>query len=115
MSCGLGHRFACERRHGPPCSTAPPRKVMPLGGGHSQGVASRRRYWSTPQRPKNKRADVPVANARQALRGDLHHCYDSCMAVPDMSSLGLAPVYSPAQAAEILRNLGLEDLTECAL
>ncbi len=37
------------------------------------------------------------------------------MAVPDVSSLGLAPVFSPAQAAEILRNLGLEDLTECAL
>jgi hypothetical protein len=37
------------------------------------------------------------------------------MAVPDVSSLGLAPVYSPAQAAEILRSLGLEDLTECAL
>ena len=37
------------------------------------------------------------------------------MAVPDVSSLGLAPVYSPTQAAKILRSLGLEDLTECAL
>lgn len=37
------------------------------------------------------------------------------MAVPDVDSLGLAPVFSPAQAAEILRNLGLGDLTECAL
>jgi hypothetical protein len=37
------------------------------------------------------------------------------MAVPDVSALGLAPVYSPAQAAEILRSLGLEDMTECAL
>jgi hypothetical protein len=37
------------------------------------------------------------------------------MAVPDVRSLGLAPVYSPARAAEILRSLGLEDLTECAL
>lgn len=37
------------------------------------------------------------------------------MVAPDIRSLGLAPVFSPAQAAEILRNLGLEDLTECAL
>ena len=37
------------------------------------------------------------------------------MTAPDLSSLGLAPVFSPAQAAEILRDLGLEDLTECAL
>ena len=37
------------------------------------------------------------------------------MAVPDMSNLGLAPVFSPAQAVEILRVIGLEDLTECAL
>jgi len=37
------------------------------------------------------------------------------MAVPDVGSLGLTPVFSPTQAAEILRNLGLEDLTECAL
>lgn len=37
------------------------------------------------------------------------------MAVPDPSLLGLARVYSPAQAAEILRELGLKDLTECAL
>jgi hypothetical protein len=41
--------------------------------------------------------------------------YYGCMAVPDVSALGLAPVFSPAQAAEILRSLGLEDLTECAL
>ena len=33
----------------------------------------------------------------------------------DVSALGLAPVFSPAQAAEILRSLGLEELTECAL
>jgi hypothetical protein len=37
------------------------------------------------------------------------------MAVPDVRSLGLARVFSPAQAAEILRDLGLENLTECAL
>src|SRR3954453_13640849 len=37
------------------------------------------------------------------------------MAVPDVSALGLARVFSPAQAAEILRELGLADLTECAL
>jgi hypothetical protein len=47
--------------------------------------------------------------------GDLHHCYDGVMVAPDLSTLGLAPVFSPTQAAEILRNLGLEDLTECAL
>ena len=41
--------------------------------------------------------------------------YYSYMAVPDVSALGLAPVFSPAQAVEILRELGLEDLTECAL
>lgn len=52
---------------------------------------------------------------------DLHHCYDVSMAAAldvralDVRALGLAPVYSPAQAAEILRSLGLEDLTECAL
>lgn len=46
---------------------------------------------------------------------DLHHCYDVVMAMPDVGSLGLARVFSPAQAAEILRDLGLEDLTECAL
>ncbi len=48
-------------------------------------------------------------------KGDLHHYYDVLMAVPDVGSLGLAHVFSPAQAAEILRNLGLEDFTECAL
>lgn len=37
------------------------------------------------------------------------------MTAPDVSALGLARVFSPAQAAEILRSLGLEDLTECAL
>ena len=37
------------------------------------------------------------------------------MAVPDAGSLGLTRVFSPVQAVEILRNLGLEDLTECAL
>ena len=37
------------------------------------------------------------------------------MALPDVRSLGLAPVFSPAQAVEILRKLGLEELTECAL
>jgi hypothetical protein len=37
------------------------------------------------------------------------------MVVPDAATLGLAPVFSPAQTAEILRSLGLEDMTECAL
>ena len=41
--------------------------------------------------------------------------YHGRMAVSDVSALGLAPVFSPAQAAEILRSLGLEDMTECAL
>jgi hypothetical protein len=41
--------------------------------------------------------------------------YHRSMAVPDVRTLGLAPVFSPAQAVEILRNLGLENLTECAL
>jgi len=50
-----------------------------------------------------------------SLEGDLHHRYTDAMAVPDVSSLGLTRVFSPAQAVEILRNLGLEDLTECAL
>ena len=30
-------------------------------------------------------------------------------------SLGLAPIFTPARAAEILRGLGLDDMTECAL
>ena len=29
--------------------------------------------------------------------------------------LGLAPIFTPARAAEILRSLGLDDMTECAL
>ncbi len=37
------------------------------------------------------------------------------MTARDAQSLGLTPVFSPAQAAAILRDLGLEDLTECAL
>jgi hypothetical protein len=41
--------------------------------------------------------------------------YYGHMAVPDVGALGLAPVFSPVQAAEILRSLGLEDMTECAL
>lgn len=41
--------------------------------------------------------------------------YHGVMAVPDVTDLGLAPVFSPAQAAEILRSVGLDDLTECAL
>jgi hypothetical protein len=52
--------------------------------------------------------------ARQKA-SDLHHRYNAVMAVSEASSLGLARVFSPAQAAEILRELGLEDLTECAL
>ena len=28
---------------------------------------------------------------------------------------GLAPIFTPARAAEILRGLGLEEMTECAL
>jgi hypothetical protein len=69
--------------------------------------------------PSNWRRPDPAARVPPARlphpNGDLHHYYDRPMTVPDMSSLGLAPVFSPAQAAEILRNLGLEDLTECAL
>lgn len=37
------------------------------------------------------------------------------MALPDLGSLEIAPVFSPAQAVDLLRSLGLEDLTECAL
>jgi hypothetical protein len=29
--------------------------------------------------------------------------------------LGLAPIFTPARAAEILRSLGLDEMTECAL
>jgi hypothetical protein len=49
------------------------------------------------------------------LHGDLHHRYNIAMAVPDSDAFGLPPVFSPAQAAVILRGLGLEGLTECAL
>jgi hypothetical protein len=37
------------------------------------------------------------------------------MSTVEMATLGLAPVFSPSQAAEILRDLGLEGITECAL
>jgi hypothetical protein len=37
------------------------------------------------------------------------------MKAADMSALGLPRVFSPAQAATILRGLGLADMTECAL
>jgi hypothetical protein len=37
------------------------------------------------------------------------------MVLPDTGSLEIARVFSPAQAAAVLRSLGLEDLTECAL
>ena len=46
---------------------------------------------------------------------DLHHRYNVCMAVPDVRSLEITPVFSAAQAVDVLRGLGLEDLTECAL
>jgi hypothetical protein len=45
-------------------------------------------------------------------------CITAIMAdvmVQDARSLGLAPVFTPAQAATILRDLGVEGLTECAL
>jgi hypothetical protein len=29
--------------------------------------------------------------------------------------IGLAPVFTPAQAAEVLRSIGLDEITECAL
>ena len=29
--------------------------------------------------------------------------------------IGLAPVFTPAQAAELLRSVGLDEITECAL
>jgi hypothetical protein len=29
--------------------------------------------------------------------------------------IGLAPVFTPAQAAELLRSIGLDEITECAL
>jgi hypothetical protein len=37
------------------------------------------------------------------------------VAVPDIEPLEIARVFSPAQAVDVLRSLGLEDLTECAL
>lgn len=37
------------------------------------------------------------------------------MAIPDIGSLEITRVFSPAQAVDVLRILGLEDLTECAL
>jgi len=37
------------------------------------------------------------------------------MAAPDVGSLEITRVFSPAQAVELLRSLGLEELTECAL
>lgn len=33
----------------------------------------------------------------------------------DVTELGLPKVFSPAQAAEVLRSLGLTEITECAL
>jgi hypothetical protein len=59
--------------------------------------------------------DDAVVEPKDFILSDLHHCYDVYMAVPDVTSLGLARVYSPAQSAEILRELGLDELTECAL
>ena len=73
-------------------------------------VLDRMRRATGAARPGSK---VPLP--RRQSNGDLHHCYDSRMAVLDVSSLGLAPVFSPTQAAAILRSLGLDDLTECAL
>ena len=35
--------------------------------------------------------------------------------VPDLAALDLPPLFTPAQAAEILRSLGLTEMTECAL
>ena len=46
---------------------------------------------------------------------DLHHRYNAFMVLPDIGSLEIARVFSPAQAVDILHSLGLEDLTECAL
>ena len=37
------------------------------------------------------------------------------MTVVDLSALGLPQVFSPAAAAGILRDLGLTEITECAL
>lgn len=37
------------------------------------------------------------------------------MSTVEIGTFGFAPVFSPSQAAEILRDLGLEGITECAL
>ena len=37
------------------------------------------------------------------------------MAIHDPKALALPQVFSPAAAAEVLRDLGLSELTECAL
>jgi hypothetical protein len=68
-----------------------------------------------PNRYGPRAAFFGIGTPRLVKQSDLHHRYDGRMAVSDVSALGLAPVFSPAQATEILRSLGLEDLTECAL
>ena len=80
---------------------------------------SSKRTSSTPMAPAAFH-DTVAAKARPD-RGQPHRSagsgYETPTVPPDLSpaALGLPQLLSPAQAAEILRGLGLTEITECAL